>query len=506
MRRVEIQIYNLMKYFLFFLFLCIAGSFQISAQNTDIVKGMVVDMDKHTPLPYTNIVVLHKNRGTVSNEKGLFSLDISELDKSDSLSFQYVGYDTKVVVISELDSVDTIFLKEAIINLSEAFVFSDPPDPEVIVKKVLENKKVNYKKRTAIAQTFIRWRNTSDIQKINLYLKKNSIKELDEESLKYAAGKIPKHNTSYTDFLVDLYFSSNIDDTLKIDPVKAVSLKQEEITELEQMAGIFEKLFNDTEENEYWKVKSGILSQKLDIDDEDSEQKKDSVSESRANTIKTEYYNRSIKSRLGYSSMDDKDMWDFLYHPGRYVFTLVGGAKVNGEDVYIIDFVPKKSGKYIGRVYISMNTYALIRADYGYAEGKVGRDFHLFGVGYTVNHFSGSVFFEKNGNSYDLKYFSQKTGTGFSVNRTVSLLKKRERFLFDKKLKEIKVKIDFEVTSEESVEVLIFDEKEITDEQFAGFKQKENMKIIYIDHFSDDLWKGYPIIEPTKRMREYKKQ
>ena len=495
-----------MKYFILFLFFSIACSFQISAQSTNIVKGMVVDMDKQTPLPYTNIVVLHKSRGTVSNEKGFFSLDVTKLDKNDTLSFQYVGYDSKVFIISELDSVNTIYLKEAIINLGETFVFSDPPDPEDIVKKVLENKKVNYKKRTAKAQTFIRWRNTSDIEKARVDLKKNSIKELDEESLKYAASKIPKHNTSYTDFLVNLYFSANIDDTLKIDPVKAVSLKEEEITELEQMAGIFEKLFNETEENEYWKVKSGILSQKLNIDDEDGEQKKDSVSESKTNTIKTEYYNRSIKSRLKYSSMDDKDMWDFLYHTGRYVFTLVGGAKVNGEDVYIIDFVPKKSGKYVGKVYISMNTYALVRADYNFADGKVGRSFHLFGVGYTVNYFSGSVFFEKEGSSYNLKYFSQKAGTDFSVNRAISLLKKRKRFLFDKKLNEIKVKIDFEVTSEESIEVLIFDDKEITDKQFADFEQKENMKIIYIDHFSDDLWKGYPIIEPTKRMREYKKQ
>jgi hypothetical protein len=41
--------------------------------------------------------------------------------------------------------------------------------------------------------------------------------------------------------------------------------------------------------------------------------------------------------------------------------------------------------------------------------------------------------------------------------------------------------------------------------QYANFKQKEKTKMIYVDHFHEDLWKGYPIIEPTKRMREYVK-
>jgi len=117
-----------------FLFFSLGMSLQTSAQSVNIVKGMVLDMDKQTPLPYSNIIVLHKNRGTISNEKGFFSLDITKLDKNDSLSFQYIGYETKVVIISELDSITTIYLKEAIINLSEAFVFGNPPDPEVIVK------------------------------------------------------------------------------------------------------------------------------------------------------------------------------------------------------------------------------------------------------------------------------------------------------------------------------------------------------------------------------------
>ena len=92
-----------------------------------------------------------------------------------------------------------------------------------------------------------------------------------------------------------------------------------------------------------------------------------------------------------------------------------------------------------------------------------------------------------------------------SIDRNMSLLKKRERFLFDKKLKEIKVAVNFDVTSQESIEVLLLNDEEISGKTFQDFKQKKNMNVIEIDHFDDDLWKGYSIIEPTKRMREYKK-
>ncbi len=489
-----------MRLFLFLLFFSITISFQASAQDSHFVKGQVLDEDTNTALPYANIVVLHKNIGTVSNEKGFFSLDITGLEKNDTLSFQYIGYKTKFFIISELDSSATIYLKEEFINLSEAFVFGNPPNPEFIIKQVLKNKDKNYRKRTAKAQTFIRWRNTSDIEKAHVDLKKNSIEELSEESLKLAASKIPKHNTSYVDFLGDLYFSKNKDDTLKIDPLRVISLKEEDITELEQMAEIFENLFTNTNDNEYWKVKSGILSQKLDIEEETEN---DSLVEE--DNMKTVYYSRNINNRLRYSLMNDKEEWEFLYKTGKYNYTLIGGTRVGGEDVYIIDFTPKESGNYIGRVYISINSYALIRADYTYAEGKVGKDFQLLGVGYTMNKFSGSIFFERKDSSYYLKYFSKKAGANFSVNRSISLLKKRKRFLIDKKLKEIKVKIHFVVSSEESYEVLMLNDQKMSKQEYADFKQKEYMKMIYTDHFDDDLWKGYPIIEPTKRMREYVK-
>jgi len=469
------------------------------------LKGVVLDTDMKTALPYTNIYVRHKNKGVVSNEKGNFSIDISDLDNTDTLRFQYVGYKTRNITIGELKTSSVVYLKEEIINLSEILIFGGNPDPVSIVKKVIENKDSNYRRTTSKKQVFIRDRDYQDIDQFNIKYKKSTIAELDREMIAMVEEKFPKNFTSFTDFLGDLYFNKNQNDSVKfkIDPIRTVSLKEKDVADLEQLETIFENIFADTEEDEYWKVKSGIFGDKIDIEEEEPEPTKDTLKE---NERKVKYYNWKVRRQLGYSSLDDKDQWEFLHKTGKYKYTLAGGTRVNGEDVYIIDFTPKSSGHYTGRMFISINTFALIRADYEYAPGKTGRDIHLLGIGYTETQFSGSIYFEKKESNYNLKYFSFKQGSRASIDRNVALMKKRKRFLFDKKLKELKVGIFFSIIMEESIEYLVLDDEEISGHQFAGFEQKKTMEVIYVDQFDDKLWQGFSIIEPTRQMKEYKKQ
>ena len=53
--------------------------------------------------------------------------------------------------------------------------------------------------------------------------------------------------------------------------------------------------------------------------------------------------------------------------------------------------------------------------------------------------------------------------------------------------------------------MLVIEEGPINKNQFNDIKEKENVNIIYVDQFNEDLWKGYSIIEPIKQMKEYKK-
>lgn len=468
------------------------------------VKGFVFDANKQIALPYTTILVLHKNKGSITNEKGFFSINITGLDITDSLRFQYVGYKTKLLSIAELDTTSIVYLEEDIINLSETLIFGNAPNPVFIVKQVLINKDSNYKTTTTRNQIFVRKRDVSKIDDFVLKLKKSTINELNEELAKKVEEIMPRVYTSYTDFLGQVYFTANKKDSvrLKVDPIKTVSLNEQDFSELEQLETIFEDLFTDTQEKEYWKVKSGIFGQKIDIDEDSTVTNSDSLPD---NMRKLPYFAYGVYRNLKFTTFDDKKEWEFLHSTGKYNYELIGGSSVNGEDVYIIDFTPKNSGKYYGRVYISVETYALIRADYKYAPEKTGRDIHLLGIGYTENQFNGSIYYEKTGDRYSLKYFSKKTANQVSFDRKIALLKKRKRFLFDKLLKEIKVGVDLSMTIEESLEYLVLDRNIISAQQYSEFKQEENMEIIYVDQFDKDLWEGFSIIEPTQQMREYKK-
>jgi carboxypeptidase-like protein len=473
-------------------------------QNDEMeFSGIVLDSQSKEPLLYASVYILNTNRGTISNEVGHFTINISNLNKTDTVRFQYIGYKTRFIRLGELVADSVIYLKEEIINLSEIVIFATEPNAEAIVKNVVKNKKLNYQKTTSKKQTFIRLRNNLIMDDFSLDYKKSSFAELDRETLERAGDKIPKNTTSYTDFLGYLYFNKNEANTFKVDPIKMVSLKEDDINEPGQISKVLEKALTDTKKGEYWKVKSGIFSTKLDDDEIGSGKRTDSLGE---NTQRLSSYTLSVKEHLEFSQMEDKDQWEFLYSTSKYNYTLVGGAQINGEGVYIIEFTPKKSGLYMGKMFVAFDTYALIRADYEYAPDKIGSDFKLLGMGYTEKHFKGSIYFEKKEDNYLLKYFSRKIGIYMTIDRNLALQKKKSMTFIDKKVEEIKVGLIIKADVEESLEVLVIDNKKISDQQYTDFNQPEYIKPIFVKQFNDDLWEDYDIIEPTKQMKDYKKQ
>ncbi len=485
------MIYKQLYTFLFCLLLIFSSLAQSNKDSSVIIKnisGILLDENTQAPLPYANVIVLDKNKGVTTNEAGFFS--INEIEKTDTLGFHYIGYELKKIAVIDLKNGLPIYLKEEIFSLNEFFVFANNHNAEDIVKNVLKNKDKNYKSTATKKQLFIRQRYTSNIDKIDINFKRSSFAHLDEKMTKLVEKKIPKQSISYTDFLGDVYTSSNSKDSLKLSPTKVVSLKDKDVSDLDQLEKLFTKLFSNTKENEYWKVKSGIIGGKVDVDGASSTSNLDSLSEYYKNNLNVKFYAKRLDSRFK-GLLDDKKKWDFLHHTNNYEYTLVGGTKVNGEDVFIIDFKPKKGGELIGKVYIAIDTYALVKADFKYDIGKTGTNIHMFGVGYTLNQLDISVYFEKKEDNYQLKYYAQKTGNKVSFDRNVSLLKKKKRFLIDKELNEIKVRLNMSSRDESSIEILVIDDKKISNQTYANFKQKSSFKIIYVDQFNDNIWKGY---------------
>ena len=129
----------------------------------------------------------------------------------------------------------------------------------------------------------------------------------------------------------------------------------------------------------------------------------------------------------------------------------------------------------------------------------------MMGISYAEKEYKVSVYFEKLDADYQLKYFSYKALTTFGIDRKLSLLKQRKRPFFDKTLLELKGGLDMQVSSQSSFEFLVLSHDRISEKEYLNFEENKKMKVIYVNQFDDSLWQGYDILEPTKQMREYKK-
>jgi len=454
------------------------------------LNGTILD-ENNTPLPYANIVYLNTGKGTISNENGDFVIDVSLLSNADIIRFQCIGYKTKDYNIESLKSNSIILLSENIYALDEVIILGTTPNPEEIVRNVLIYKDSNYRQTTQRRQVFIRERNTSNLLNLKLNFKKSSMPTLTSEVIQKLEDNIPKHSQSYSDLLTNLYIKEK---KIRFDPIKAVSLKEKDITELDKLQENFQTAFS-LNDGEYLRIKTGIFG---------VNSKKGFEGDSATGTT-IKGYTFHMRDALDFSTFEDKGQWEFLHKPNKYNLEIIGGTSVNNESVYIIDFTPKKRGRYQGRIYVSIETYALIRADYKYAPNKLGKDFHMLGVGYTETNFSGSIYFEKNKNKYDLKYFSFQNNNKLSINRKITLLKKKKRLLINKKLNAIKIGLEIINESKLSVEVLVIDNVQISEQDFDNFDEKKNIDVTYVNQFDKNLWKNHTTIEPTQQMKEYKK-
>jgi GH15 family glucan-1,4-alpha-glucosidase len=106
---------------------------------------LILDSKTKRPLPYANIVFLSQNRGTISNESGYFALNTEDFNPQDSILIQYIGYKNQKLSFADLLKKDEIGLQEELINLSEVFVYGNPPKAKEIIDKIMENKEKNYK-------------------------------------------------------------------------------------------------------------------------------------------------------------------------------------------------------------------------------------------------------------------------------------------------------------------------------------------------------------------------
>jgi hypothetical protein len=137
-------------------FLVCVLSLQVAYAQTFKVSGQTTD-SQGKPLPFVNIGIKNKNKGTVSSFDGRFSITLNWDDKWDTLTFSHVGYENLIfpvdLFITQNIRINTFPLEAVSKELEEVVVYS-------LKRKV---RKIGTKTRNPFISCPIAHRNGNDI-------------------------------------------------------------------------------------------------------------------------------------------------------------------------------------------------------------------------------------------------------------------------------------------------------------------------------------------------------
>lgn len=110
-----------------------------SDKNEKIIRGFIRDKKSNAPLPYVNIGIVNKDKGTTTNVEGKFELKIGPSHMQDTLRISIVGYEPKIIYLNELmrnhNTTLNIRLKEKTNELKEVVLVE-----KKLTTKILGNK------------------------------------------------------------------------------------------------------------------------------------------------------------------------------------------------------------------------------------------------------------------------------------------------------------------------------------------------------------------------------
>ena len=489
---------------LFFVFFIVCN-LSVWAQ-IETISGKVLDAETGFVLPFASISFNDFSNGSVSNSEGIYIMNIPVDRLKDSLHFSYMGYKKLCVSIKSLLRDGNVSLNSAHINLAEIPVHSQTLSTLKIIKLVKENFPKNHPKINQIQRLFYHSSNTTPFSEANrMKVLKTSFLDLDQALVDEILEVIPENIKSYRDVIVDLY---SYDAQKKIIPIEGISLQ--ESTALSIQNQIEKRLLSLTEDIEnsfeddglYYKLSTGIISTKLEIDESDNEDKDSLMRNNDDSTtyfLKAEYLRNDLDNFLVNTSDINSDNLEFINKPNKYNYrkelTLF-----DDNWVYKISFEPKEKGIFQGVFYISTVNYAILELDYEFATGKTTENINLFGIGHKVNYKKVQVIFEKMDSTYFVKYVNAEKKDFFSMDRNFFMKKKEKRFFLDKTLNKIKFSIDMQFEIKSRWELLVINRQNLTKETFELNDEPEKITIKKEFIYSADMWDHGSVIVPNAEL------
>ena len=133
----------------------LAMTFFVSAQNNFTeYNGKVVDYKSGKALSSVSLNVNYSNISTVTNSEGEFVLKVPKAFLDSKVIISSLGYNTRVVPLSEFESNMVINLNEAVTELS-AVNINAYTNAEKLVRKVFKEKSENVQNESVFHDCFL---------------------------------------------------------------------------------------------------------------------------------------------------------------------------------------------------------------------------------------------------------------------------------------------------------------------------------------------------------------
>ncbi|MFS4466476.1 carboxypeptidase-like regulatory domain-containing protein [Maribacter sp. 2210JD10-5] len=499
--------------FLFFTITLFLTS-QISAQR---LTSKILDSVTQKPIPY--VTVLLNKKGVITNEEGQFTFLLDEkIKETDSLFISCIGYESIGKPLNEFIE-NAIFLAPKAIELREVIVSNKNYTPREIIELVQDSLKKNYRYGFTKKRLFLRETYSNVIEKTNYRIKESTIDAFNKPFLDSVLNSVPKRDTYYTEMLGDLYGNED-DDEQKLSLIKASELyDKSKRLDLDNIEERFNEIIQkNVKSDSYFKVKSGLFGTKVDADDlfeadvdstdvsalnEQLEKKKKDKEEQRK--FFANYKRRTLGNLYSNLPIFEDTDYNVLFRPGRYTLTLEEFTYIGDKALYVINFEPKGSQEFRGKLYINAEDFALIKMEF--ENVKSLRNFKLLGISLNEYLAKGTVLFGKDDDGlYSLRYYDITKGNRVGFKRPIKIIEKNKNVKGRRKQNELHLKIDAAFGSRNKYEVVVFDVDPINEPQFEAFKENNTVLPQFMPNYDPEFWKGYTIMEPNTAIREFKSE
>ena len=483
-----------MRFVIFYLFIILLHA-QVTAQT---ITTRLLDAESGEPIPFATVIT-GANRGTITNEEGYLNLDLSSLEGS-SVRLSCMGYESLEVDVNTLGKTGAIRLKPAPIELNEVRLGEGIPDAEEIMREVRRNLGRNYPAEASY-ELFYRQSDFMKFDQLDMELEKAS--DLNRPEMEKARKELRDFSGYIRDSRAVKFLDfngryQNLPDTslLQVDRVTE-QLDAKKDFSMEKLQERAQKIIlSHLDSTRTYKVKTGVFTV------EDSVSMKGEFGEDQSgDSIAISSLRGKIKGALSIAGLSEgKRLYGFL-DAESYRYEFLKPTYFDGNYVYAVGFRPDtRKAKFSGTLYIDAATFAILKADYQYADGRRGEKVNLkllLGVKYVENMDRGTVIFRRSQEGkYHPYYIHKEYGNYVYLHRSLKFIENSPS----------KKKVRFDFLMEGGIrekESLLLRHENASYTEGVLSQSPEKIKIRKLERYEPTIWQDIEIIAPLEEMKNF---